>query len=391
MPDAEVVTPLIEGSEAFPAFEQAALEAEREILFGMRLFEADLPLVSDAARDRGYETWGALLAAKAAAGVDVRILLTDFEPILGDDLHRGAWRSLAGFVAAAEEAGGAEHLGVVACLHPGELGRIMKLLFWPALRWRLSRLGQRVQEQGEQELDDAPGLWRYIRAKGRRARVKVFPAMRLWPATYHQKMATFDGKRAIVGGIDLAGRMYDTPEHAEDADDTWHDVSLLVEGPVASAARRHLVAEWNANVPQFNARVTRMGAPFGPMAKPAAPLPRPDEPLRQSPALTFLRTRSRRSRSPFAFGPKPDIVEIEQATLDEISRAERLIYLESQYLRSPVIAEALARRGREQKAARLIVVLPAAPDDIAFRGNSGADAKHGEWLQVRALRTILDV
>lgn len=382
------VTPLIEASEAFPAFEEAALEAEREILFGMRLFEHDLPLYSEGALATGARTWAELLAARAADGVRVKLLLTDFEPIVGSGLHQAAWTALEGFNAAAERRGASDNLAVMAVLHPGELGWAARMLFWPMVRWRLQGIRNRIHNGDGVDLERAPGLWRLIRRRGRALRLELFPRMRLWPATYHQKMATFDGRVAIVGGIDLARRMYDTREHDRPAQDTWHDVSVKVEGVLAADARRHLVREWNANAPLFNARVTGMGAPIANLLRPVAPLPVDARQQPRPPGGRFLRTRSRRSKSPFALGPRPDVMEIEAALVAAIGGARKLIYLETQFLRSPVIGAALTKAGRSRRDAELIVVLPAAPEVVAFQGGNGVDALHGEWLQHRVIQQI---
>lgn len=383
--------PLLTAASAFPALEEMALDAQAEILMGFRLFEADLPIESSRAKAAGFTTWGQLLASRAADGVQVRILLTDFEPIIGHELHEQAWKSLEGFVKAADAAGASENFAVIAGLHPGELGRVIRLLFWPVLRYRLHRMRRKAERDNDQDLEHKPGLRAYLRRKGRALRVQNLPSARLWPATYHQKTAVFDGAHAVIGGIDLARRMQDTPTHDRPANETWHDVSVAVHGPIAAAARAHLRAEWNANTPRFNARLTRMGAPFGPMLRPVAPMLEINvtKPAQQSDKAQFLRTRSRRSRSPFAIGPKPDITEIEAGLLKAIEAAERLIYIETQYLRSPVIAKALVKAGANRPDAQLIIVLPAAPEDVAFHGNSGADARQGEWLQTRAVRQIL--
>jgi len=382
--------PLLTAAAANPALEEMALDARDEILMGFRLFEAELPLQSPRAREAGYSTWSELLAARAADGVRVRILLTDFEPIVANTLHAQAWSALEGFVKAGDAAGAGDNLSVIAGLHPGELGKIIRLVFWPALRFRLHRVRKKAERDNDQDLAHTPGLRAYLRRKGRALKVQNFPSARLWPATYHQKMAVFDGTRAVIGGIDLAERMADTPAHDRPADETWHDVSVAVEGDVAAAARAHLKAEWNANTPRFNARLTRMGAPFEQMLRPVAPI-LDDAPKLSPPSLdrgVFLRTRSRRSRSPFAIGPRPDVIEIERSSIKAILGAERLIYLETQFLRSPVIVQALVRTASRTTSSQLIIVLPAAPDDIAFDDNRGADARQGEWLQVRAIRRI---
>ena len=79
--------PLLTAAAANPALEEMALDARDEILMGFRLFEADLPLQSPRALEAGYSTWSELLSARAADGVRVRILLTDFEPIVANTLH----------------------------------------------------------------------------------------------------------------------------------------------------------------------------------------------------------------------------------------------------------------------------------------------------------------
>lgn len=378
------IRPLIEAEAAFPAYEAEVVRAKSEILFGMRLFEADLPLTTPEARANGARTWAELLAEKAAAGVEVRILLTDFQPEVAPHLHEKAWRSVAGFLKAAEVAGAGDRLSVMASLHPGEIGKVLRLAFWPIVRLRLGDLRKRIK--AGYDMDHSPGLWSDIRKRGADIRVKLLPKFRLRPATHHQKMATFDGARAIVGGIDMARRMYDTAEHDRPAEQTWHDVSLLVEGPVAEAASRHLRRLWNANTPSFNARVTAMGAPRANLLHTVSPLPPVAGGASEHP--DFLRTLSRHSKSGFAFGPKPNVTEIEDALLQEIAAANDLIYLETQFFRSPVIAKALAAAGAAKPDLRLILLIPAAPEDVAFEGNKDADARQGEWLQARAIQDI---
>jgi phosphatidylserine/phosphatidylglycerophosphate/cardiolipin synthase-like enzyme len=70
------------------------------------------------------------------------------------------------------------------------------------------------------------------------------------------------------------------------------------------------------------------------------------------------------------------------------STARDLIFIETQFLRSPRIGRALARKGESAPAPGLIVVLPAAPEDVAFEGSGALDARYGEYLQARQLRRI---
>jgi hypothetical protein len=152
--------------------------------------------------------------------VRVRILLTDFEPIVANTLHAQAWSALEGFVKAGDVAGAGDNLSVIAGLHPGELGKIIRIVFWPALRFCLHRVRKKAERDSNQDLAHKPGLRAYLRRKGRALKAQNFPSARLWPATYHQKMAVFDGTHAIIGGIDLAERMTDTPAHDRPANET---------------------------------------------------------------------------------------------------------------------------------------------------------------------------
>lgn len=72
------------------------------------------------------------------------------------------------------------------------------------------------------------------------ARPRLMSLPPLCPATHHQKLAVFDRKRLYVGGLDLDERFYDTPDHHLLGQETWHDVQLMVEGPVARDAAAHL-------------------------------------------------------------------------------------------------------------------------------------------------------
>jgi phosphatidylserine/phosphatidylglycerophosphate/cardiolipin synthase-like enzyme len=214
----------------------------------------------------------------------------------------------------------------------------------------------------------------------------------MWPATYHQKFVVADGATAIIGGLDIDARRYDTPDHDRPAGQTWHDVSLEVTGDVAADARDHFNSCWNFEVPRFNARLTRMGAPAPELAAPVRPEVVPprtrQDKIVEKPALRLLRTRSTRSRSWLSIGPRAHITEIETAHLEQIREARDCLYLESQFLRSRHLADALVAAGRARPGLHLIVLLPAATDEVVFDGERGMAVRHGEWLQVRAIDRI---
>jgi phospholipase D1/2 len=217
----------------------------------------------------------------------------------------------------------------------------------------------------ESRLKDMPGLVRHVdRLDDGRLRAKKWPAADLLPATHHQKIAVFDRRTLCVGGLDLDERRYDDPGHHRRRDETWHDVQVMVQGgPVVDEAQTHLE------------RFLKVTAGHC------------DPP----PATNLLSTLSRKRRvaTPF-MGPKPLRRTLEEAHLARIGAADRLIYLETQFFRDPGIAQALARAARSRPDLGLILVLPAAPEDVAFDGKTSTDARYGEWLQAKAIRTVQD-
>ena len=80
--------------------------------------------------------------------------------------------------------------------------------------------------------------------------------------------------------------------------------------------------------------------------------------------------------------------EILDRTLEGVSHATEFIYLETQFLRDLHVSRDLARRGERQKDLGLIVVLPAAPEELAFQDARGMDMRFGEHLQARCLEIL---
>ncbi|MFZ1348171.1 MAG: phospholipase D-like domain-containing protein, partial [Tabrizicola sp.] len=185
---------------------------------------------------------------------------------------------------------------------------------------------------------------------------------------HHQKLAVFDGEAVYIGGLDLDERFYDTPDHQLPGHETWHDVQLMLRGPVAQDAKAHLEGFLGIIEGKIEAN--------------------PPAPERQD--LRFVRTLSRRrKRAAWRFiSPEPVVHEIETAHADWIRRAEGLIYIETQYFRNRRMARRLAQAAREQPGLKLILILPAAPDDVAFEGATGLDARLGEFLQAKCLRIL---
>ena len=337
----ETLKVLVTADEAFPALERLFLAAEHEIHAGFRIFDLSTKLRSEQAKKVG-ETWFDLFQHTLDRGVSISLMLSDFDPIAGTHYHRKSWRS-AQQLAAAQEVSALGKLDFRIALHPAKAGFFPRALLWAKLR-------AKVLDQSTDEY--TPGL----------RPVSPDSFYDISPVTHHQKLAVFDRKTLYIGGLDLDERRFDTPDHQQIASETWQDVQVIVTGSVAEAAHRHLET------------LDRT------VAAKAGPPP-------QSPG--FLRTVSTsRLFAPFHISPKTVVSEIEEAHLSGISHAKDLIYLETQYFRHQPLADALATAARNNPHLHLIMVLPAAPEDVAFNGSEGKDARMGEHLQASAVSTV---
>jgi phosphatidylserine/phosphatidylglycerophosphate/cardiolipin synthase-like enzyme len=371
-PDAAAdVDILVTAAEAYPALERAFLAARHEIVAGFRVFDLKTKLRSPEALAIG-DTWFHLMIHTLRRGVAVRLVLSDFDPVARPRLHRATWRTVRMLWAAAELAGPEARLEVVPSMHSAVAGVWPRLLFWPVVQARLRRvsgwLRRLVRSNRVAALREMPGVQGLLAAKDALPRPRLWSMPPLYPATHHQKLAVFDGAQLYIGGLDLDERFYDTPDHLLPGHETWHDVQLMVTGPVAADARAHLQG--------FLQTISGQAA-----ASDAAP---------QRDGLRFVRTLSRRRlRGGWrSIAPDGAVAEIEEAHHAAIGTARQLIYVETQYFRDRRLARRLAREARHNPDLTMILILPAAPDDVAFEGATGFDARLGEFLQAKCLRIL---
>ncbi len=362
---AQDVQILITASEAYPALERCFLEAKSTISAGFRVFDPQTHLRSPEALAIG-QTWQDLVEHTLRRGVAFRIVLTDFDPVVRPSLHRSTHLAAEGLRQAAERSGRPELLTLVVSMHAGRVGIAPRLLLWPKIigevKAELARLNALPKDRAEADLALMPGFVPHITGTHPDLRARLLPIPPLVPATHHQKVAVFDDEALFVGGLDLNDRRYDTQEHNQPGDETWADVQLLLRGPAAAEARRHL---------------EELDDVIG--AK-----------MRPTPAPNLLRTLSSRHRWPaFRMAPKVLLSQVERAHLRHIGQARSLIYLESQYLRSTAMAKALAARAREMPDLQLLLVLPAAPEEVAFEDATKSDSRYGEYMQAKCVDRVI--
>jgi phosphatidylserine/phosphatidylglycerophosphate/cardiolipin synthase-like enzyme len=356
---------LLTASEAYPALERAFLGAEREIWASFMVFDLTTRLRSPEALEIG-KTWFDLVVHVLNKGVSMNVVISDVDPIARAIMHRGATRQLRMFSAAGAVAEPGSKLKVVRHRHPAETGALVRMCIWPYIMKKLIRLSGFLNglspELRAAALRDMDGAVRNLRVRNDgTVGVRFWTLPRLFPVVHHQKLAVIDRKLLYIGGLDLDERRFDTPNHRRSGDQTWHDLQLMIEGPVVAEAQDHLE--------NFQAVIDGRSPP-----------PR---------TRRLLRTISRAKRNGvWNFGPEPLVAELQSAHRILAQRAQHLIYMESQYFRDVKLAKTLADAARRSPSLQMILILPAAPDDVAFEGKSGLDSRFGEAMQARALRTI---
>jgi phosphatidylserine/phosphatidylglycerophosphate/cardiolipin synthase-like enzyme len=172
---------------------------------------------------------------------------------------------------------------------------------------------------------------------------------------HHEKLVVVDGEAAFVGGIDLTdfgGDRLDTSDHPSRGAIGWHDAAVRIRGPAVADVADHFRLRW--------AEVTGDTPP-----PPAAPAAAPDGELE----LRIVRTVPERI---YRRLPRGEFTILE-AYVEALGAAERVVYLENQFLWSPELVAVLADTLRHppDDRFRLVLLLPVKP-------NNGRDDTRGQ-------------
>ena len=175
-------------------------------------------------------------------------------------------------------------------------------------------------------------------------------------ASHHQKLAVIDDVLAFSGGLDLTIRRWDTSDHtpgdARRADPAgvvyppFHDVQMAVDGEAARALAELARQRWRrAACEQIRPpRVVRRG----------------DVPSRWPAGLEpdFRDVTVGIARTLPAFGREAPVTEVVRLFEDMVGRAERLVYIENQFVTHVGTAKALAQRMIERPELEAVIVVP---------------------------------
>lgn len=165
-------------------------------------------------------------------------------------------------------------------------------------------------------------------------------------ASHHQKIVVIDDTVAFVGGLDLTAR----------AEGAFHDVQVMVEGETARCLGDLARERW------FRCTNKRLKPPH------AGGAIWPEDVMADA---TDLQVAVARTEA--AHDERPSVHEVERLWLDAIAAARQRIYIESQYLTSRTITEALGKRLKQHDGPEIVLVLPQQP---------------GGWLEGRTMSVL---
>jgi len=170
---------------------------------------------------------------------------------------------------------------------------------------------------------------------------------------HHEKILVVDGEVAFVGGLDpttLQGDRHDSTTHEPRGPMGWHDVAVRLRGPSVADVGAHFAQRWSEVA--------------------GAPLPAPEPP----PPAGATRVQVVRTLPdmPYRSIPRGEFTILD-TYLRAITSAQRLVYLENQFLWSPEITNALLEKLRHppREDFRLVLLLPRSP-------SNGADTTRGQ-------------
>jgi len=178
-------------------------------------------------------------------------------------------------------------------------------------------------------------------------------------SSQHQKIVVVDDAVAFSGGLDLTIRRWDTTSHSalnsHRVDPSghpyrpFHDVQMMVDGDAAQALALLARERWCR-------------------AYGGKPLIEPHgEPWPEEVRADFTEVEVGIARTQPRYDTEDAIREAETLFIDSIDLAEREIYIENQFLSSPLIADRLADRVARRPELEVVIVAPRTHDSWVER------------------------
>ena len=170
--------------------------------------------------------------------------------------------------------------------------------------------------------------------------------------SHHQKIAVLDNTLAVCGGIDMTIERWDTREHREEDKrrkrprgslyGPWHDATMMMEGEIADALSDLGHDRW----------IRAGGQPLLPIQR------RKDSLWPDGLKADFENVEVGIARTRAEYRDWEAVDEIKALFVEQIGRAKRFIYAESQYFASRAVCEALVKRLEEEDPPEVVIVHP---------------------------------
>jgi phosphatidylserine/phosphatidylglycerophosphate/cardiolipin synthase-like enzyme/uncharacterized membrane protein YdjX (TVP38/TMEM64 family) len=190
-------------------------------------------------------------------------------------------------------------------------------------------------------------------------------------ASHHEKLVIVDDRVAYCGGVDLTVRRWDVAAHhpaeprrrdlARRPYVPMHDVQVVVEGDAAAALGERARERWE----HAGGKPVELAPVRGSDAWPGHV-----EPDFENLRLGIMRTVAALEER------EQDIREIERCTVAALGSAERLVYIENQYITAKVACEALAARMRANPRLQAIVLTTREPGGFLEAEVMGVGRQH---------------
>lgn len=174
-------------------------------------------------------------------------------------------------------------------------------------------------------------------------------------ASHHQKVVVIDDRLAFAGGLDLTKNRWDNPEHRPEESrrttpsgnryQPFHDVQMAVAGEAAEALGELARYRWHRSTGKWIEPEPNGATDLDELWPPDLPVDATE--ARVGIARTFPEHDSTEG-----------VREVERLYLDAIGAARDSIYIETQYLTSVTITEALGARLVEREGPEIVAVVP---------------------------------
>ena len=194
-------------------------------------------------------------------------------------------------------------------------------------------------------------------------------------SSQHQKLVVVDDAVAFSGGLDITIRRWDTTSHAAENRHRvdpfgtpyrpFHDVQMMVDGDAARALAELARERW-CRAYGGEARVEPFGDPWPDSVRPDF----------SNVDVGIARTQPR-------YESEGAVREVETLFIDSIALAEREIYIENQFLSSPLIADRLAERLRRRPDLQVVMLAPRSPESWIER-HTMRNGRIRFWRRVHA-------